>query len=389
MLHVLTVSFCQHPLRPASEQPYMPESDLDSALPAPPGFQARFVAELLTARAPALSEIAAAKLVAAHPGLALRYQPLPREKWAHAYRGRLVDLAAALFSERPEIFVAQISWARAAFLARGAPIDDLGDSLAVLRTVLAREVPPEDAPLVDAYIADALRTLDAPHSSPPTTLSNASPHGKLAAAYLLHLLEGDRLAAAAVVIDAVHHERISVRSAYLDILVPVQQELGRMWHLAEINIAEEHFATAATLMVMSQLLPLAKRRPRDGRVVLVAAVEGNTHDLGVRLLADFFDIAGWRAIYLGASVPADELVIAATDFRADLIALSAALVAQLPTLESTIRTLRESLGPRCPRILIGGCAFCGEAKSAWHGLGADAFAANIDDALSAASNPPP
>lgn len=352
------------------------------------GFQGRFVGELIAARSRELAELAAAELIARNAPLAERYRPLPREKWVASYVGRLADLAAALFAERPDLLAAQVAWARTAFAARGAPVDDLRDSLVVLREVLLREVTPEDASIVDECLSSALRTLE--HDDiPPSRLTTDTPQGRVAAAYLLKILEGDRIAAGQVVHQAVRNG-LCVRRAYLDVLVPVQQELGRMWHLNEITIAEEHFATSTTLAVMSQLLPLAEIRPRDGRAMLAASVDGNTHDLGVRVVADFFEMAGWRTVHLGASVPAEDLVIAVRDFNVDLIALSVALTNQVPVLMSAIESLRITLGDQCPKILVGGPAFSGGAavghdgRELWRGIGADGFAASADAAVTLA-----
>lgn len=360
----------------------MPTAHTDES--TPPGFQGRFVAELIAARSYELAQLAATELISARPEIAARYRPLPREKWTSSFVGRLNDLSAALFAESPRVFGSQVSWARAAFVARGTPLEDLRAGLDVLRRVVAMETTPEDAPLVDSYFVEAIAALDSEAGQTPSGLGTDTPQGKVAAAYLLRILEGDRLEAARVVHDAVRGG-LAVRSAYLDVLVPAQQELGRMWHLGEISVAEEHFATSTTQMVMSQLLPMTGLPARDGRCVLTAAVDGNAHDLGVRVVADFFEMAGWRAIYLGASVPIDDLVTAAVDFRTDLVALSAALPTQIPTLEGTIQSLRHSLAERCPRILVGGCAFGDHTRELWRGLGADGFAESADAAVSLAN----
>lgn len=352
------------------------------------GFQGRFVGELIAARSRELAELAAAELIARHAPLASRYQPLPREKWVASYIGRLADLSAALFAERPDLLAAQVAWARTAFAARGAPVDDLRDSLIVLRDVLLREVTPEDASVVDACLRGAIESLTQ-SDAPPSRLTSDTPHGRVGAAYLLKILEGDRIAAAKVVHQAMRNG-LSVRRAYLDVLVPVQQELGRMWHLNEITVAEEHFATSTTLSVMSQLLPLAESQPRDGRAMLAASVDGNTHDLGLRVVADFFEMAGWRTVHLGASVPTADLISAVRDFSVDLVALSVALTNQVPSVAGAIDSLRHALGDQCPKILIGGAAFAGgsaighDGRELWRGLGADGFAASADAAVSIA-----
>jgi methanogenic corrinoid protein MtbC1 len=361
----------------------MSRPDTQHASP-PPGFEGRFVAELIAARASELADIAAGELTQQNPDLAARYHPLPRQKWTAHFEARLADLSAALFAEQPRIFASQLAWAKVAFVARGAPIGDLATSLELLRKVTTREVTPEDADTVDQYFVQAIQTLQSASTETPPRLSVDSPHGQVAGNYLLKILEGDRMAAAAVVHDAVRNG-LPIKSAYLEVLIPVQRELGRMWHLNEITVSEEHFATNTTRMVMSQLLAIAEFKPRDGRAILTASVEGNTHDLGVRVLADLFEMAGWRTIYLGASVPIEDLVSAVLDFRTQVVALSVAMPTQIPTLERTIQALRNSLGNACPRIIIGGYAFDDHTRGLWRGLGADGFAESADAAIAIAN----
>ncbi|NIM61512.1 MAG: cobalamin B12-binding domain protein, partial [Acidobacteria bacterium] len=58
---------------------------------------------------------------------------------------------------------------------------------------------------------------------------------------------------------------------------------------------------------------------------MLACVAGNVHDIGVRATSDFFEMAGWRAINLGADVPHDEIARSVQFFDADVVVLAAAL----------------------------------------------------------------
>jgi methanogenic corrinoid protein MtbC1 len=184
-----------------------------------------------------------------------------------------------------------------------------------------------------------------------------------------------------VVTDAVAAKRIGVREVYEQVLGPVQQELGRLWHMNDLTVAEEHFATATTAMVMSQLYPHLPRKPRHGKVVVAASVQGNQHDLGVRMVCDYFEMEGWRAVYLGANVPAPDLAIAVEHFACDLLCLSAYLPTQLRAVEDTIASVRaQEAGQRC-KVLVGGPAFL-EADVLWREIGADGYAQSAQDAVS-------
>lgn len=338
-------------------------------------------AEFLRVRAEELASIAARLLLDRHPDLHTRYRPMPALKWSPHLAARVLDLSGAVLAGRPEVFAAQLAWTRVAFGARGVPLDDLRRSLETLHEVLEHESPPDDRPELATYFRAALSALAGGMHEPLPLLPTGTPEGALAARYLASVLEGDRLAACEHLVRAVHGG-LTVKSAYLDVLAPVQEELGRLWHLNEISVAEEHFGTATTIMALAQLRGLTPRAPRDGRVVLATCVQGNDHDVGVRMVADFLEMNGWRAIHLGADVPVEDLAHAARSFGVHLAALSVSLPTQYREAQETIRALRAD-GPAGLRIMVGGGGVSG-APGVWAGWGADGWAESAAGAVAEA-----
>jgi methanogenic corrinoid protein MtbC1 len=153
-----------------------------------------------------------------------------------------------------------------------------------------------------------------------------------------------------------------------------------MWQNGEINVADEHFGSYTTKMVMTQLLSLAQFQPPNGKTVLTAAVAGNHVDIGLHVVADFFEMAGWQTIRLGADVPARDLAESVESFNVDLLALSASLTVHLDTIKSTILTVRGGHCGDAVKILVGGRAFAGSSELAVQ-LGADGHAADPDEAV--------
>jgi methanogenic corrinoid protein MtbC1 len=342
--------------------------------------QRQYAADLLRARMGELAQTAATLMAQQFPEVAARYRPDPSAKWKEHLVGRLSDLAVAVGIGMPEIFATQIAWARQAFISRGVPVEDLVASVEALGAVLERELPPTDLPVVRHCFAAAREVLQSPETVPPTGLSVATREGRIAAEYLVAVLEGDRRAATRLVTDAVANG-LRVHDAYTQVLLPVQREVGRMWHLNELSIAEEHFATATTRSVMAQLVASATVAPRNGLCALIASVEGNVHDLGVRTVADFLEIAGWRVIELGADVPAADLVQAALDYQVDLVALSAAMPTQICVAQEAIALLKRELGSGAPPVLVGGMAFYA-CPDAWKVIGACGYATDAEQAVS-------
>ena len=300
------------------------------------------------------------------------------ESWQNVLVARLEELAVAISTGRPEYFVDQIHWAQTALKARGIPSETLREKLEALRRVLAEQIPADLAAMATDYVDRALAEFEGEPVELEQRLTAETVENRLAAEYLLAILEGDRHLASRLILKAAD-EGQSVTSLYLKVLQPAQEELGRMWVLGEINVAEEHFATATTRLVMAQLLTKAVCAPANGKTLLAAAVAGNQHDLGIQTVADLFEMDGWRVIQMGANVPAEDLAQAVEFYQADLVALSVSLATQLPALSRAIAAIRASERGAIVKVLAGGGGIAKHEEIA-KTFGADAYA---EDALQA------
>jgi methanogenic corrinoid protein MtbC1 len=338
-----------------------------------------FLATVLRRGSNAFAGFAAAEMLDAQPEAGAGLGPDPLALWKEWLVGRIEELAAAVSAGKPELFADQVRWAASLFRARSVPVANIQESLDYLRGVLAKELPENTLAVADEYLASAVSAVDKPSPAETGQLAVDTEEGKLAGSYLVAILEGDRRKAVSTVHDAAR-KGWNVFDLYLRVLAPAQREIGRMWLNDEINIAEEHFATATTKMVMSQLRAREQARSPNGKTVLAAAVRDNQHDVGLQMVADVFELDGWRTISLGANVPILDLVQSAEAFQADLLLVSAALGKHLPDVRDTIRAVRQHEPTRHAKILVGGTAFAGLADLAEQ-YGADGYAANATEAL--------
>lgn len=326
-----------------------------------------------------LAGFAATELLESHAHLKTALAHGPFATWQHLLRSCLEELAASLAAARPQFFTDYVSWVQRLLTARGLPADAVPTALHALARVLEAELPSPSAAHAVEACRDVIRALDGPLPDPPGFLPADTPHGRLAASYLLALLEGDRARAGQLIMDAAD-DGTPVPELYLHVLMPAQQEIGRMWQTDEVNVAEEHFATSTTKSVLAQLRSRVPLPPPRGRTVLAASVVGNHHDLGLQVVADFFEMDGWRVIHLGSNMPIPDLCQAVEFYRPDLLALSVALHTQLVTLTATIQAVRGGQHGASVKILVGGQALA-ETPELAASLGADAYAANASDAV--------
>jgi methanogenic corrinoid protein MtbC1 len=200
--------------------------------------------------------------------------------------------------------------------------------------------------------------------------------------YLDALAAADLAAARSVLDDAIE-AGMPVRRIYLGVLQPALYEIGRRWSHAEISVAQEHLATAATQSAMARLAERlagdAPRRVRPG-AALVACVSDELHSVGGRMVADFLEADGWRVTFLGQLTHGFELAELAAQHGVQVVALSAALPERVPRVAEVCAALR-ALDP-APFVLVGGQAFGGSAERALR-TGADAYAADAEAAAAA------
>lgn len=312
------------------------------------------LARILKSGARALAGYAAGDAPPQDAEAARASEPTQFGGWQNVLAARLEELAVAISTGRPEYFVDQVRWAQAALQARDIPSETLRARLQSLRRVLAEQIPAELAPMATEYVDRALAEFDGEPAGTTPRLTAETPEGRLAAEYLLAILEGDRRQASQLILRAAD-EGQSVPDLYLKVLQPAQQELGRMWVLGEINVAEEHFATATARLVMAQLHARAACEPANGKTLVAAAVAGNQHDLGIQMVADLFELDGWRVIQLGANMPVEDLAQAVEFYQPDVVALSVSLETQLPALKEALAAVRGSEEGAATKILVGGC----------------------------------
>jgi len=174
---------------------------------------------------------------------------------------------------------------------------------------------------------------------------------------------------------------IDVPSLYLKVIQPALYDIGRLWEQGRLGVSQEHQATTISRLALAQLYPHLPSQPENGKLALVACVEGELHDLGAHMVADLLDMAGFDARFLGANVPTASLVAAVREESPQLLVLSATLPAHVGTLREAIAAVRNAAKSRIA-LAVGGQALA-SARVLPHELGADVGGVSALDAVAA------
>ncbi len=204
----------------------------------------------------------------------------------------------------------------------------------------------------------------------------------LARRYLETLLDGDRRSASQMILDAVENGA-NIKRIYLEVFQWSQMEIGRRWQHNEVTVAQEHFCSAATQMIMSQLYPQIFATEKRGLTLVAGCVGGELHEIGVRMVADLFELEGWDAYYLGANTPMPTILETLEERRPDILGLSATMHYHVPKVRRIVDAVRDAALAKTPRVIVGGYSFQ-NTPMLWKKVGADGFAKDAQEAVAVA-----
>jgi methanogenic corrinoid protein MtbC1 len=167
------------------------------------------------------------------------------------------------------------------------------------------------------------------------------------------------------------------------VIGPALHYIGDEWALGRLGAADEHLATAIAERSLSMVFEAMRsgNAGARGRVVL-AAVEGEHHVLGLRMTSDALAAQGFDVVYLGADVPEDSLLTAVRRYRPQAVCLTATVPAGSRTVVSSVRRLR-SRHPEL-QVLVGGP---GVPEASVRRSGGQ-FAESVEEAVALVCSPP-
>lgn len=310
------------------------------------------------------------------PDLKIRYGDYGASKYIQDMDYHLRYLDEAIAAQSPVLFEDYLSWVAIMLTARNVSTAELLRSLEILASVLRDHCPSDGIEIALRYLNAGIGKVIQDCRVTPSFLSEDS---TLARQYLDALLQGDRNSASRLILDAVR-DGMPVKDIYIKIFQESQHEIGRLWQLNKITVAQEHFCTAATQMIMSQLYPYIFTTPRKGLKLVAACVTDELHDIGIHIVADFFEMDGWDTTYLGANTPTKDIIRTIIETKSNMVGLSATIAYHLHDLRHLIRSIRADEACRGTFIMVGGYPF-NKASDLWRDLGADASARDAAEAV--------
>ena len=181
----------------------------------------------------------------------------------------------------------------------------------------------------------------------------------VAAALVAH----DKATAVRTAVEAVTNGAVTIPVLYRDVLARILADTGEAWQTGKTAIWEEHLASSTVRTIVEIVYPgVLKAKAAvasSGRSVLLACPPEEGHDLGLRMVADRFDMAGWTTYFLGPDTPVQQIADAARRLGADAVVMSSSTHYHRLAVRHAVDELRAALPDA--EIWVGGPAFVGAA----------------------------
>jgi methanogenic corrinoid protein MtbC1 len=158
-----------------------------------------------------------------------------------------------------------------------------------------------------------------------------------------------------VIAKAYLRENPSIKDLYEEVFKAALYEVGRLWETNKITVATEHMATAITEGILNELFDEIIPKKKLNKKVVVACVENEQHQVGIKMVADVFEMKGWESFFLGSGVPTNELIRFIHSTMPDILAVSLSVYFNYSSFLKMMRSLQIEF-PNL-QIIIGGQAF--------------------------------
>lgn len=148
----------------------------------------------------------------------------------------------------------------------------------------------------------------------------------------------------------------SFKEIFHQVFIPLMNELGLLWQSDTITPAHEHFITyliKQKLLVNTEKLQVLKQTKTD-KVFVLSLPMNEIHELGLMYLHYEILLQGYKAIYLGESMPIDNLKVLKNNFSPIVYVTYMTVQPDREAIDNYVSTMEsELLGDRTQLWFIG------------------------------------
>ena len=154
-------------------------------------------------------------------------------------------------------------------------------------------------------------------------------------------------------------------------IIPALDQVGKGFEAGTIFLPQllmsAEAAKAAFEIIKEQMMKDGQTQKKKGKIIM-ATVQGDIHDIGKNIVKVLLENYSYEVIDLGKDVAPEVIVTAAVSQHVALVGLSALMTTTVPSMEETIRQLRQTAP--WVKVMVGGAVLTEEYART---IGADRY----------------
>ncbi len=305
-----------------------------------------------------------------------------REKYLQDSLYNLTFLISSIKFNNKEAFLNYMSWLAQLMKNLEVSLSDMLHHFQSMKTVLQSEINPEAQKELLSYINEGVAVFETTYREDQAVVKNT--YSEEVENFTDLILNFKRDKAASYVIEKVENGS-DIKEIYINLLQPTLVKVGDLWYSQKISVAKEHYASSVIQNIIGLLYPyLFKDYKTSGKVFIGACGNEELHEIGLRMVADFFEMDGWDTYYLGSNLPIEYIVEEVKEKSPDVLGISTTTIVNLDYTRNLIEILRKDFSVDDLKIMVGGKVYH-EDELLYQKVGADAFAKDAAHALEIAA----
>lgn len=175
---------------------------------------------------------------------------------------------------------------------------------------------------------------------------------------------------------------VGIITLYSEILTPALNNMTCKLQDKNLCIWKEHVRSSIVRTIIECCYPYILKEKRkynikgEKGIVVVVCPPEEYHEIGARIVADFFVLKGYQAIFVGSNTPKEEFLSALKIVKPKYIALSITNYFNLISTKAIIEKIKEH--SKEVKVIVGGSAFLSNPK-AYKAIGADKLLMTYED----------
>lgn len=168
------------------------------------------------------------------------------------------------------------------------------------------------------------------------------------------ILEGDTATVRQKVMEALD-EGITAREILNDGLLKGMDEVSVLFKDGEMFVPEVLVSAKAMQAGVDIIKPvLVKDGVKPSATILTVTVEGDLHDIGIKLVGIMLEGAGFQVINIGVDVPTAKIIEKVKELKPQILGLSAMLTTTMTTMKDVIKELEREGLLSDMKVMVGG-----------------------------------